>query len=61
MKEKNYIKGINSLMCSTYNPPLLLPAGVRTKVRCVRHCVGAPNFPIIVGLFKAVNLTQQVN
>ena len=58
MKEKNYIKGINSLMCSTYNPPLLLPAGVRTKVRCVRHCVGAP---MIVGFFKAVNLTQQVN
>ena len=59
MKEKNYMKGINSLMCSTYNPPLLLPAGVRTKVRCVRHCVGAPN-PMF-GLFKAVNLTQQVN
>ena len=58
MKEKNYIKGMNSLMCSTYNPPLLLPAGVRTKVRCVRHCVGAPK---TVGLFKAVNLTQQVN
>ena len=58
MKEKNYMRDINNYIRSTYNPPLLLPAGVRTKVRCVRHCVGAPK---TVGLFKAVNLTQQVN